>query len=101
MVKFISTSSTSWNHAEKLLEKCNNVKKVNMAKFKVRFSLCPLIDQRSLLGVTADSSTECVIVTLGKNMIVRFKVSMFLYIFENISLSILDYTETFPVLRRS
>lgn len=39
-----------------------------MAKFGSYFGLCPLIDQRSLLGISEDSESDNVIVTLGKNM---------------------------------
>jgi hypothetical protein len=45
-----------------------------MAKLCACYSLCPLIDQRSLLGVAEDSASGCVIVTLGKNIVIRYKV---------------------------
>uniref|UniRef100_A0A1B6DGP0 Nucleolar protein 11 n=2 Tax=Clastoptera arizonana TaxID=38151 RepID=A0A1B6DGP0_9HEMI len=46
-----------------------------MAKISSCYTLCPLIDQRSFLGVSEDSVTGCVIVTLGKNIIIKFKLS--------------------------
>ncbi|KAJ9575909.1 hypothetical protein L9F63_007221 [Diploptera punctata] len=45
-----------------------------MARLGAYYSLCPLIDQKSLLGVAEDSATGCVIVTLGKNMVIRYKL---------------------------
>lgn len=45
-----------------------------MARLCAYYSLCPLIDQRSLLGVAEDSTSGCVIVTLGKNIVIRYKV---------------------------
>ena len=45
-----------------------------MARLGAYYSLCPLIDQKSLLGVAEDSMTGCVVVTLGKNMVIRYKV---------------------------
>jgi hypothetical protein len=45
-----------------------------MAKLCAYYSLCPLIDQTSLLGIAEDSTSGCVIVTLGKNIIIRYKV---------------------------
>lgn len=46
-----------------------------MAKLGVAYGLCPLIDQESLLGVSEDSALDCVIVTIGKNIVIRYKVS--------------------------
>jgi hypothetical protein len=45
-----------------------------MARLCAYYSLCPLIDQRSLLGIAEDSTSDCVIVTLGKNIVIRYKV---------------------------
>jgi hypothetical protein len=45
-----------------------------MAKLCAYYSLCPLIDQTNLLGIAEDSTSGCVIVTLGKNIIIRYKV---------------------------
>ncbi|PNF31620.1 hypothetical protein B7P43_G17189 [Cryptotermes secundus] len=45
-----------------------------MARLCAYYSLCPLIDQRSLLGVAEDSTSGCVIVTLGKNIVIRYKL---------------------------
>lgn len=45
-----------------------------MAKLCAYYSLCPLIDQTSLLGIAEDSTSGCVIVTLGKNIVIRYKV---------------------------
>lgn len=47
-----------------------------MAKISSCYQLCPLIDQRSFLGVSEDSVHGCVIVTLGKNIVIRYKVSI-------------------------
>lgn len=44
-----------------------------MAKFSVAYVLCPLIDSRSLLGVNVDKDVDCVIVTIGKNIVIRYK----------------------------
>lgn len=46
-----------------------------MAKLCAYYSLCPLIDQTSLLGIAEDSTSGCVIVTLGKNIVIRYKLS--------------------------
>jgi len=45
-----------------------------MAKLCAYYSLCPLIDQTSLLGIAEDSTSGCVIVTLGKSIVIRYKV---------------------------
>lgn len=45
-----------------------------MAKLGIFYSLCPLIDQRSLLGVTEDVVSGHVIVTLGKNIAIKYRV---------------------------
>lgn len=45
-----------------------------MAKLGVYYALCPLIDHRSLLGVSEDADRGNVIVTLGKNIAVKYKV---------------------------
>lgn len=45
-----------------------------MAKLSSYYTLCPLIDQQSLLGVEKDANSGCVIVTLGKNIVIRYKV---------------------------
>ncbi|KAK9872975.1 hypothetical protein WA026_020323 [Henosepilachna vigintioctopunctata] len=46
-----------------------------MAKFGSYFGLCPLIDHRSLLGVTTDSDNGNVLVTLGKNIAVQYRLA--------------------------
>uniref|UniRef100_A0A1B6LKA1 Nucleolar protein 11 N-terminal domain-containing protein n=1 Tax=Graphocephala atropunctata TaxID=36148 RepID=A0A1B6LKA1_9HEMI len=46
-----------------------------MAKFSACYQLCPLIDQKDFLGVTDESVNGCVILTLGKNMVIRYKLS--------------------------
>lgn len=46
-----------------------------MAKLGSYYGLCPLIDQKSLLGVAPDATPGHVIVTLGKNMAIKYKVS--------------------------
>ncbi|PSN52742.1 hypothetical protein C0J52_06156 [Blattella germanica] len=45
-----------------------------MARLFAYYSLCPLIDQKSILGVAEDSTSGCVIVTLGKNIVIRYKL---------------------------
>jgi hypothetical protein len=45
-----------------------------MAKLCAYYSLCPLIDQTSLLGIAEDSTSGCVVVTLGKSIVIRYKV---------------------------
>ncbi|XP_014243421.1 nucleolar protein 11 [Cimex lectularius] len=46
-----------------------------MAKLLAPYSLCPLIEQRRFIGVNEDSCSGCVIVTLGKNIIIRYRLS--------------------------
>ncbi|XP_046400284.1 uncharacterized protein LOC124166679 [Ischnura elegans] len=45
-----------------------------MARLSVFHMLCPLIDQVSFLGVANDSQDDCVIVTLGRNIVIRYKI---------------------------
>ena len=45
-----------------------------MAKISSCYQLCPLIDQKSFLGVSDDAINGFVIVTLGKNIVIRYKV---------------------------
>lgn len=46
-----------------------------MAKFHNYYVLCPLIDQKSFLGINRDKEEECVIVTLGRNVVNKYRVS--------------------------
>ena len=46
-----------------------------MAKLNSYYTLCPLIDQQSLLGVEKDKEPGCAIVTLGRNIVIRYKVN--------------------------
>jgi len=46
-----------------------------MAKFSACYHICPLIDQKNFLVVTDESVNNCVIITLGKNMVIRYKLS--------------------------
>jgi len=46
-----------------------------MAKLSSYYTLCPLIDQQSLLGVEKDKEPGCAIVTLGRNIVIRYKVN--------------------------
>ncbi|XP_050351712.1 nucleolar protein 11 [Nymphalis io] len=46
-----------------------------MAKLHNYFVLCPLIDQNSFLGVSQDRDEENVIVTLGRNVVNKFRLS--------------------------
>lgn len=45
-----------------------------MAKLSSYYTLCPLIDQQSLLGVERDKEPGCAIVTLGRNIVIRYKL---------------------------
>ncbi|XP_011497898.1 PREDICTED: nucleolar protein 11 [Ceratosolen solmsi marchali] len=45
-----------------------------MARLNSYYTLCPLIDQQNLLGVEADSNPGCAIVTLGRNIVIRYKL---------------------------
>ncbi|KAF5277472.1 hypothetical protein FQR65_LT03809 [Abscondita terminalis] len=46
-----------------------------MAKLGAYYGLCPLIDQRNLLGVSEDSEPGHVIVTLGRNIAIKYRIS--------------------------
>ncbi|XP_034831433.1 nucleolar protein 11 [Maniola hyperantus] len=46
-----------------------------MAKLHNYYVLCPLIDQKSFLGVTQDQDDENVIVTLGRNVVNKYRLS--------------------------
>ncbi|XP_045450813.1 nucleolar protein 11 [Melitaea cinxia] len=46
-----------------------------MAKLHNYYVLCPLIDQNSFLGVSQDSDVENVLVTLGRNVINKYRLS--------------------------
>lgn len=45
-----------------------------MAKFHSYYVLCPLIDQKSFLGVSRDKDDENVVVTLGRNVVNKHRV---------------------------
>lgn len=45
-----------------------------MAKLHNYYVLCPLIDQNSFLGVSQDKDDENVIVTLGRNVVNKYRV---------------------------
>ncbi|KAL0118116.1 hypothetical protein PUN28_009055 [Cardiocondyla obscurior] len=45
-----------------------------MAKLSSYYTLCPLIDQQSLLGVEKDKDPGCAVVTLGRNIVIRYKL---------------------------
>lgn len=49
-----------------------------MAKLGSFYGLCPLIDGKSLLGIADDLEAGSVIVTLGKNISIKYKVTLFL-----------------------
>lgn len=51
-----------------------------MAKLHNYYVLCPLIDQKSFLGVAEDKEDEHVIVTLGRNVVNKYQVSIGFYI---------------------
>lgn len=46
-----------------------------MAKLHNYYVLCPLIDQKSFLGVSEDKEDEHVIVTLGRNVVNKYQLS--------------------------
>ncbi|KAL4719177.1 hypothetical protein ACJJTC_017601 [Scirpophaga incertulas] len=46
-----------------------------MAKLHSYFVLCPLIDQNSFLGVSPDKNPDVVIVTLGRNVVNKYRLS--------------------------
>lgn len=46
-----------------------------MAKFHNYYVLCPLIDQKSFLGVSKDKEDANVLVTLGRNVVNKYRVS--------------------------
>lgn len=46
-----------------------------MAKILPCYSLCPLIEQKSFLGLTEDAESDTVIVTANSNIIGRYRVS--------------------------
>ncbi|XP_026733411.1 uncharacterized protein LOC113497858 [Trichoplusia ni] len=46
-----------------------------MAKLHNYYVLCPLIDQKSFLGVSADKEPKHVIVTLGRNVVNKYQLS--------------------------
>lgn len=48
-----------------------------MVQLRSYYSLCPLIDRKSFLGVSEDSESGCGIITLGKNVVNRYKVSVY------------------------
>ena len=52
-----------------------------MAKLCSYYTLSPLIDQQNLLGVEKDSSPGCAVITLGRNIVIRYKVSFFIFRF--------------------
>ncbi|XP_020278493.1 nucleolar protein 11-like isoform X2 [Pseudomyrmex gracilis] len=45
-----------------------------MASLSSYYTLCPLIEQQSLLGVEKDKEQGCAIVTLGRNIVIRYKL---------------------------
>lgn len=45
-----------------------------MAKLSSYYTLCPLIDQQTLLGVEKDKESGCAVVTLGRNIVIRYKL---------------------------
>lgn len=45
-----------------------------MAKLHNYYILCPLIDQKSFLGVAENKEDEHVIVTLGRNVVNKYRV---------------------------
>lgn len=50
-----------------------------MAKLHNYHILCPLIDQKSFLGVAKDKEVEHVIITLGRNVVNKHRVKQLIY----------------------
>lgn len=71
-----------------------------MAKLCAYYSLCPLIDQTSLLGIAEDSASGCVIVTLGKSIVIRYKVRVTIirYLLRDKTSERPSYTEVRPTI---
>ncbi|XP_063363626.1 nucleolar protein 11 [Cydia amplana] len=46
-----------------------------MAKLQSYYVLCPLIDQKSFLGISEDKEEETVIVTLGRNVVNKYRLT--------------------------
>lgn len=49
----------------------------SMANFRPHYTLCPLLGPHNLVGVSSDKEHETVLVTLGPNIVVKHKVSVF------------------------
>ncbi len=49
----------------------------SMANFRPHYTLCPLVGPHNLVGVSSDKEHETVLVTLGPNIVVKHKVSVF------------------------
>lgn len=52
-----------------------------MAKLCSYYTISPLIDQQNLLGVEKDSNSGCAVITLGRNIIIRYKVKFTFFFF--------------------
>lgn len=63
-----------------------------MAKLHNYYVLCPLIDQNSFLGVSQDQENENIIVTLGRNVVNKYRVIYFLFMF-NFKIKNLDFLQ--------
>ncbi|XP_063623586.1 nucleolar protein 11 [Cydia splendana] len=46
-----------------------------MAKLQSYYVLCPLIDQKSFLGISEDKEEETVVVTLGRNVVNKYRLT--------------------------
>uniref|UniRef100_A0A0K8T6C8 Nucleolar protein 11 N-terminal domain-containing protein n=1 Tax=Lygus hesperus TaxID=30085 RepID=A0A0K8T6C8_LYGHE len=46
-----------------------------MAKILAPYALCPLAERKRFVGVSPDSESGCVIVTLARNIIIRYRLS--------------------------
>lgn len=45
-----------------------------MAVLGAYYGLCPLLDHRSILGISQNAESGNVIVTLGKNIAIKYRV---------------------------
>lgn len=70
----LHTTRTKCISCQILASTCSLIIDKKMAKLGAYYGLCPLIDHRSLLGISKDEENGVVIVTLGKNIAIKFKV---------------------------
>lgn len=51
-----------------------------MAKLLSYYRLCPLIDTKNLLGISNDCEKGIVLVTLGRNLVIKYRVRIRIFI---------------------